>query len=97
MKTEIIKLITQWPSLGSAGRRTHCDRGATISSQGWYTGRELGPMEAVFKERRELCDMDGVMEELKREFKGVTVKTYFFRRLGRRMMKDIKSLGQDRL
>jgi hypothetical protein len=36
MKTEIIKVITQWPSLDSAGRRTHCDRGATISSQGWY-------------------------------------------------------------
>jgi hypothetical protein len=38
MKTEIIKLISQWPSLGSAGRRTHCDRGAAISSQGWYAG-----------------------------------------------------------
>lgn len=38
MKTEIIKLISQWPSLGSAGRRTHCDRGAAISSQGWMQG-----------------------------------------------------------
>jgi hypothetical protein len=36
----------------------------------------------VFKERRGLCDMDGVMEELWREPKGVTAKTYFLGEVG---------------
>jgi hypothetical protein len=52
---------------------------------------ELGPLEAEFKERRELCDMDGVMEELRRVSKGVTVRTYF---LGATDEEDIKCLGQ---
>jgi hypothetical protein len=32
--------------------------------------RELGPQEVELKERRELCDVDRVLEELRRESKG---------------------------
>jgi len=37
-----------------------------------------------FRERRELCDMEGVTEEMRKEFEGTTVTTDFLEAVGAR-------------